>query len=758
MDKKYFAFISYSRKDKVAAEWLQKGMEHFRYPRESVVMSKCPPHKKFVRPIFLDKNELEVSSTSFNSDIERCLANSKYLIILCTPSSAHSPWVNAELEYFLKTHNSDLSLVLPIIADDAGVNAIFGGYFAKYKEKFLQRNLPDMSNQGGGTKKDAKSLALAKTLSYLLGMSVTQIHDRFKLEQKRKAHIFIFYLLFFISIITAAGGIVYKVKYEYKQASVELIDKAKLAEDEAEKRLIEAKTAQELAEKKAQEAKIAYIEAQERAQEAKLAAERSKQAEENAKKMAQEKQEAEKLLLKNKLELEKIKSQSLPFTPRDVIKIDIRTAEERIKGVSSSPTTAVIEYFKKDQHYPADVFVCISKVYEYLGYASTIGFLERYEKSDSYPNLESKILNLKKILISALEFNLSYRMHDGYVENSIREGMPIIVVFKRTFESIADKIVDRTLKRAKCKTMAEVLEVLSKDIVVAKGMDTQDDSKNAEVYAGIIYGFNIRSDEYVFYFKGNVCSLKKSELSELAEFFVFPALNQRSAASDSMVNIVAGQEGVQPSHSPASSIPEPVVRQFDSVAEKFKENVKKEDGAWVNLRSEPNKGRYYEIICDIFQYLKCNVQRDKVRRYANSGIHTSMRDSILNICEFFNYDWKIIHNWGFNDELVKISLNEGIPVLVSLKSFAKDKNIWDEITERKGVGEVSKTLKYRFSMTNRNDFSENDDFYALVYGYTNAGCYKINYLGVEYLLMSGEIHMLCRNLFLFKYEAMSTSK
>ena len=56
MEKDYFAFISYQRKDEQWAEWLLHQLEHYHLP--SNVITKYPELPKELRPLFLDKNEL----------------------------------------------------------------------------------------------------------------------------------------------------------------------------------------------------------------------------------------------------------------------------------------------------------------------------------------------------------------------------------------------------------------------------------------------------------------------------------------------------------------------------------------------------------------------------------------------------------------------------------------------------------------------------------------------------------------------------
>src|SRR5436305_4739896 len=111
----YYAFISYSRKDSKAAAWLQKRLEWFRFPVKLVDEDRRPPNTRYIRPIYRDKTNLEVTDEHYWTNIRRALEQSHYLIVLCSPHSAVSEPVNMEVAHFLDTHNGDASLVVPVI-------------------------------------------------------------------------------------------------------------------------------------------------------------------------------------------------------------------------------------------------------------------------------------------------------------------------------------------------------------------------------------------------------------------------------------------------------------------------------------------------------------------------------------------------------------------------------------------------------------------------------------------------------------------
>ena len=93
----YRAFISYSHRDKAWADWLHKALETYRVP--SRLVGATTAHGTIPRrliPVFRDREELS-SSPELGSRINEALAQSKNLIVICSPASADSHWVNQEV-------------------------------------------------------------------------------------------------------------------------------------------------------------------------------------------------------------------------------------------------------------------------------------------------------------------------------------------------------------------------------------------------------------------------------------------------------------------------------------------------------------------------------------------------------------------------------------------------------------------------------------------------------------------------------------
>ena len=104
---KYWAFLSYSHADKKWGDWLHKALETYRVPRRFIGRESRDgkiPARLF--PIFRDREELPVSA-DLGSNINEALGESRYLIVICSPRSAQSRWVDEEIKTYKKLGRED---------------------------------------------------------------------------------------------------------------------------------------------------------------------------------------------------------------------------------------------------------------------------------------------------------------------------------------------------------------------------------------------------------------------------------------------------------------------------------------------------------------------------------------------------------------------------------------------------------------------------------------------------------------------------
>lgn len=108
----YNAFISYRHcpQDSRIAQKIHRGLERFHVPGK---LRKVLGGKRIER-IFRDKEELPLSS-NLSDDILLALEKSDYLIVICSPRTKESKWVQREIDAFLCHH--DLDRILIVLAE-----------------------------------------------------------------------------------------------------------------------------------------------------------------------------------------------------------------------------------------------------------------------------------------------------------------------------------------------------------------------------------------------------------------------------------------------------------------------------------------------------------------------------------------------------------------------------------------------------------------------------------------------------------------
>ena len=109
----YKAFISYRHKplDMEFAKKLHKRIEHFTVPEELRKNGEKKPGL-----VFRDQDELPISD-NLTKNIQTALDNSEFLIVICSPDTPGSIWVQREITYFLSHHSRDKLLAMLVAGE-----------------------------------------------------------------------------------------------------------------------------------------------------------------------------------------------------------------------------------------------------------------------------------------------------------------------------------------------------------------------------------------------------------------------------------------------------------------------------------------------------------------------------------------------------------------------------------------------------------------------------------------------------------------
>ncbi|GMN01763.1 TIR domain-containing protein [Erythrobacter sp. MTPC3] len=190
----YKAFISYSWTDAAWGKWAHQSIESYRTPKALVGQDGAlGPIPKSLRPLFKDREE-EAAGASIGSAVEAALAGSEFLLVICSPTSARSEWVNFEIAWF-KTHRDPSKILALIVGGEPGASKIPGREaeecFPRALTHAIDKNLAitdieedtplaaDARSSG-----DGKQAAKLKLVAAMLGVKLDELVRR---DQKRRA-------------------------------------------------------------------------------------------------------------------------------------------------------------------------------------------------------------------------------------------------------------------------------------------------------------------------------------------------------------------------------------------------------------------------------------------------------------------------------------------------------------------------------------------------------------------------------------------
>ena len=215
---KYRAFISYSHRDSKWASWLHSSLEKYRPPKGLVgeVTDRGAVPKRLT-PIFKDRDELP-SATDLGGLIEAALAGSAAQIVICSPQSAKSKWVNEEILAFKRLGREDRILCI-IVDGEPNASDLPGREAEECFPPALRFRLgPDGNLSDARTEpiaadaragKDGKNNAKLKLISGLLGVGYDALRRRE--QQRRNARLFAFSCAAAAGMVLTSGLAAYAV-------------------------------------------------------------------------------------------------------------------------------------------------------------------------------------------------------------------------------------------------------------------------------------------------------------------------------------------------------------------------------------------------------------------------------------------------------------------------------------------------------------------------------------------------------------------
>ena len=225
--KKYWAFLSYSHQDAKVCEWLHRELETFRVPRRLVGLDTREgktPTRLF--PVFRDRDELPGSS-ELGKNLTEALAQSRYLIVICSPAAARSRWVNEEIRQFKMMGGEGKILALIVDGEPNAADKPNSGLLECFPEALKYR--VDASGNLTGQRvepiaadirrgRETRSIALLRLIAGLLGVPFDELRQRDK-ERNRRSLTLRFAALALIALLVTGGGV-----WKYRQDRMERLE------------------------------------------------------------------------------------------------------------------------------------------------------------------------------------------------------------------------------------------------------------------------------------------------------------------------------------------------------------------------------------------------------------------------------------------------------------------------------------------------------------------------------------------------------
>ena len=170
----YHAFISYSHRDLSWGKWLQRRLETFSVPRG--LAAEWPPGKRM--KVFRDQTDL--AGVELGNSLRKELAASEYLVVICSPHSAASEWVDAEVAFFASGGRADHIIPFIVEGEPESDHPEMECYPPALK------NIPDQQFLGINIQEIGKNKAFLKLVSIILGIRFNRLVDREKKRKRRR--------------------------------------------------------------------------------------------------------------------------------------------------------------------------------------------------------------------------------------------------------------------------------------------------------------------------------------------------------------------------------------------------------------------------------------------------------------------------------------------------------------------------------------------------------------------------------------------
>ncbi|WP_127999527.1 TIR domain-containing protein [Piscinibacter defluvii] len=181
------AFISYSRRDRAFAERLEAALKAYRPPRELAVAQ---------RHLAVFRDESDIEAGDYDEVIGRHLAQSRRLVVVCSPAARASKYVDDEIARYVRLHGAQA--VVPVLIDGLANNEAapdqhdrmaFPGALVAAMQMPLAVSWRGFDPKRDKVDRGAFEGPWYQLLAHLYGVSRAEIEQRDKRRQQRRRRI-----------------------------------------------------------------------------------------------------------------------------------------------------------------------------------------------------------------------------------------------------------------------------------------------------------------------------------------------------------------------------------------------------------------------------------------------------------------------------------------------------------------------------------------------------------------------------------------
>ena len=218
MARQYKAFISYSWSDKQWAGWLHRALETYHTPKELIGQPAANGGEVPARlhPIFKDREE-EAAGHGITAAIEAGMGASEFLIVICSPRSAQSEWVNREIAWF-KRNRGPHKILAVVVDGEPGATFMPGreaeecfpqALLFKVDETLALTNEREDSPLAADARYegDGKNGAKLKVAAAMLGVGLDDLVRRDERRQARRTRIIVTASLALAMVMTGLAAV-----------------------------------------------------------------------------------------------------------------------------------------------------------------------------------------------------------------------------------------------------------------------------------------------------------------------------------------------------------------------------------------------------------------------------------------------------------------------------------------------------------------------------------------------------------------------